>query len=50
MINAFFNKIFLGGIISTGKFFILKRKNGILLIGPAVNEAAQCYEDYSYGI
>jgi hypothetical protein len=41
--KAFFNRIFLRGIVSAGRFFILKRKNGILLVGPAVIDAAQSY-------
>lgn len=42
--NAFEDNILLRGTISTGNFYRLQRKNGILLVGPAVNDAAQSYE------
>ncbi len=42
--RAFVQKIYLRGTLSIGKFFILKRNNGVLLVGPAVNDAAQSYE------
>jgi hypothetical protein len=43
--EAFVNKIFLRGTISIGKFHRLKTKDRVLLIGPAVNEAAETYEN-----
>lgn len=43
--KAFIQRIYLRGTLSIGKFFLLKRNNGVLLVGPAVNDAAQSYED-----
>ncbi len=46
--EAFVKEIFLRGTVSIGRFHRLKRDEGILLIGPAVNEAAQSYEDSNW--
>jgi hypothetical protein len=43
--RAFVQRIYLRGTLSIGKFFLLKRNNGVLLVGPAVNDAAQSYEN-----
>jgi len=34
--------------VSIGKFFIDKGSNGILLVGPAVNDAAQSYDTINW--
>jgi hypothetical protein len=41
---AFLNKIYLRGTISMGDFYILKKESKMLIVGPAINEAAECYE------
>jgi hypothetical protein len=46
--QAFENEIFLRGTVSIGKFFINKEANGTLLVGPAVNDAAQSYDTTSW--
>lgn len=46
--NAFQDNILLRGTISSGKFYRLQRKNQILLVGPAVNDAAQTYESSNW--
>jgi hypothetical protein len=43
--DAFENEVPIRGTISVGKFIRLNRKNGVLLVGPAINDAAQTYED-----
>ena len=43
--DAFENEVPIRGTISAGKFIRLSRKNGVSLVGPAINDAAQIYED-----
>lgn len=46
--NAFENGLAIRGTVSIGKFFRIERSTGISLIGPAINEAAQSYEDANW--
>jgi hypothetical protein len=43
--HAFVEEIYLRGTISIGKFFLLKKRNRLLLVGPAVRDAAQSFEN-----
>ena len=38
--RAFIQRIYLRGTLSIGKFFLLKQNNGVLLVGPAVNDGS----------
>ncbi len=45
---AFLKTIYLRGTISVGTFYLLKKSNKLMLIGPAVNEAAESYESTNW--
>lgn len=43
--QAFFlSEIYLRGTISIGDFHVLEKESKMLIVGPAINEAAECYE------
>jgi hypothetical protein len=42
--KAFMKEIFLRGVLSIGDFYILNKKDKVVLVGPAINDAAQVYD------
>lgn len=40
----FLREIYLRGTISMGDFYVLEKESKMLIVGPAINEAAECYE------
>ena len=41
--DAFLNGIYLRGTVSFGNFYILEKSSRLLIVGPAINEAAESY-------